>query len=258
MNSNGYEYNRITDIKRLEFITNTIKKNIPAGGEVLDIGCGNGVISRYVAKNGYNVTGMDISEETIAKARSLTNQPNISFSVFDAEKMIADKKQYDAIICSEVLEHLHQPEKLVNVISQILKPSGSLIVTVPNGKGPREVFVTKPVQRLQKSKSFFAKLVFGIKKLLGYKGTTVQSDASDLTHVQFFTLPQLKKIAAENDFTITQVGKSNFVEDVFPFSLLAKRIAFLQKLDCKIADILPASLTGGFFTVWKKQDAITN
>jgi hypothetical protein len=39
---------------------------------------------------------------------------------------------------------------------------------------------------------------------------------------------------------------------VFPFSILSKRIAFLQKMDCAIAEILPYGCTGGFVTVWKK------
>jgi hypothetical protein len=123
---------------------------------------------------------------------------------------------------------------------------------VPNGFGPREVFVTKPMQRLQYKKGALAKFVLWLKKLLGYEGTTIQSSASDLTHIQFFTLKQLQQIAKENQFRITKVGKSNFIEDVFPFSLIAKRVTFLQKLDCKVADILPANMTGGFFTVWKK------
>jgi len=253
MNKKIYEYKRIADIKRVEFIYKTLQTNIPANGRVLDVGCGNGVISRFIGQQGYNVTGIDISEETIQQARSLTSLPNIQFSVQDAEQLVADNQTFDAIICSEVLEHLHQPQNLVNTLYKLLKSDGCLIVTVPNGNGPRETFVTKPVQKLQKDQgSLFSKFVFKIKSMLGYRGTTVQSSASDLTHIQFFTIAQLKELAKKSTFKIIKFGKSNFVEDVFPFSLLTKRIPALQKLDCKIADMLPASFSGGFLTVWKK------
>jgi hypothetical protein len=46
-------------------------------------------------------------------------------------------------------------------------------------------------------------------------------------------------------------GKSNFIEDVFPISFLTKRVRSLQKVDCKIAELLPLRLTGGFLTIWK-------
>jgi len=88
--------------------------------------------------------------------------------------------------------------------------------------------------------------------LFGYKGTTVQSDADDLTHIQFFTRPTLEDLAGKNDFRIIRFGKTNFIEDVFPFSFLAKKIKVLQKWDCAVAERLPYRFTGGFVTVWQK------
>ena len=88
--------------------------------------------------------------------------------------------------------------------------------------------------------------------MLGYSGTTVQSAADNLDHIQFFSKDDLEKLSQLYGFRITGFGKSNFMEDVFPFSLFAKRLVFLQKLDCKIADMLPYNFTGGFFTVWEK------
>jgi hypothetical protein len=140
-------------------------------------------------------------------------------------------------------------------LQQLLHDDGILIVTVPNGKGPRETFVTKPMIALQKKENWLWKTMLKIKGALGYKGTTIQSDAADLTHIQFFTRKSLSKLAGENKFTIQRFGKTNFVEDVFPFSLLTKRVKFLQKFDCAFAEILPYSFTGGFLTVWTKTDA---
>ena len=97
------------------------------------------------------------------------------------------------------------------------------------------------------------RFVQGTKKLFGFGGTTVQSSADDLTHIQFFTKKSLEQLANETSFRIIRFGKTNFIEDVFPFSIFTKRIKFLQKLDCAVAEKLPYTLNGGFVTVWKKK-----
>ena len=245
------EFQRYTDQKRLQFISSMLSKSISNGAEVLDVGCGNGIISRSLGAAGFNVLGVDVSEKAIEKARLLNSFPNVRFEVKSAEQLVADSQQYEAIICSEVLEHLHQPDNLLKVLRQILKENGILIVTVPNGMGGRELLVTKPVQAIMKNFPLCWKWLSSFKSLLGYKGTTVQSDADDLSHVQFFTIESLSALASKGGFKIKYWGKSNFIEDVFPFSLLTKRIRKLQQLDCNLAEWLPLKMTGGFFTVWQ-------
>jgi len=246
------EYNRIADIKRLQFIIHTLKRHIPAGGDVLDVGCGNGIISRGVGREGFNVYGIDVSEKAIEKARALTQFPNVTFDVISAEQLVATGKKYEAVICSEVLEHLDHPEKLLHTLYQSLTDEGILIVTVPNGKGPRELLVTRPVINMQRKNNGLWRMIVKTKSLLGYSGTTVQSDADDLTHVQFFTKKTLQQLAAGNNFHITQFGVTNFADDVFPFSFFTRRIKALQKLDAAIAERLPHQCAGSFVTVWQK------
>ena len=246
-----YEYERIADIKRLNFIAACLQQNIPARARVLDVGCGNGVISRHLGQFGYEVLGIDISQKTIDVARSKNKLPNVRFEAVSAEALTAQGQQYDAVICSEVLEHLHQPGVLLSTIYASLKPEGVLIVTVPNGMGPREVCVTKPMLKARNNPKLWS-FINNIKRGLGFRGTTVQSQADNLDHVQFFTCKDLRELAAAHDFTIVKIAKTNFVEDVFPFSLFTKRIKFLQALDCKVAEVLPVGFTGGFNTVWRK------
>ncbi|HMI60479.1 MAG TPA: methyltransferase domain-containing protein [Puia sp.] len=250
------EFERIADIKRLNFIIEVLRKKLPAGAEVLDVGCGNGVISRSLGAQGFSVRGIDVSEKAIAKAKTLNTFPNVRFEVVSAEQLVAEGSRYYAVICSEVLEHLHEPGKLLQVLNQSLHPDGVLIVTVPNGKGPRESLVTRPFINMQKKNDWKWRMLLKIKSVFGYKGTTVQSDAEDLTHIQFFTKSSLEQLASTNQFRIIQFGKTNFIEDVFPFSFVTKKIKTLQKWDCAIAEVLPYSLTGGFVTVWEKADGI--
>jgi 2-polyprenyl-3-methyl-5-hydroxy-6-metoxy-1,4-benzoquinol methylase len=221
------------------------------------VGCGNGIISRGIGREGYNVFGIDISEKAIEKARSLTDLPNVQFDTISAQELVADGKQYDAVVCSEVLEHLTYPEKLLEVLYQSLKDNGVLIVTVPNGMGPREVLVTKPVIAMQKKNTWAWQTLQKTKRMLGYNGTTVQSSADDLTHIQFFTKRSLERLAAGSRFRIVKFSKTNFIDDVFPFSFIARKIKILQRADGAIAEILPHQLTGSFVSVWEKHPVTT-
>lgn len=246
------EYKRFADIKRLQFIVDTLKSHFPDGATVLDVGCGNGVISRGVGEQGFRVYGIDVSSKTIKKARELTTNDQVTFEVISAEELVATGKKYEAVICSEVLEHLDHPGKLLQTLHESLTDDGILIVTVPNGKGPREMLVTRPMIKLQKKDNFLLKAINSVKRTLGYKGTTVQSDAGDLTHVQFFSKKSLHRLAAENRFTIVSFGVTNFADDVFPFSLVARNSMTMQKLDNAIANRLPHQLAGSFVSVWEK------
>lgn len=246
------EFIRIADKKRVEFITGAIKNSVPTGTSILDIGCGNGIISRAVGAMGYNVTGIDVSPKTIASAISSNNLPNVNFLVVGAGELKPEPGKFAAIICSEVLEHLHHPASMLATIKKSLKDEGILIVTVPNGKGPRELLVTKPVQYLKKKNNFAWRMISSLKKILGYQENTVQSSADDLSHIQFFTQKTLSKLAVSAGFRIAVIKRSNFIEQVFPFSLLAKHSLMLQKLDCALADRLPLRFTSGFMSIWKK------
>ena len=217
------EFERIADIKRLNFIMGVLKAKLPEGAVVLDVGCGNGIISRSLGSHGFNVKGIDVSEKTIEKAKALNKFPNVKFEVISAEQLVADGNKYHAVICSEVLEHLSDPGSLLKVLYQVLNKNGVLIVTVPNGNGPRELLVTRPVVALKRKNNWMWRFVKKMKKVFGYKGTTVQSDADNLTHIQFFTKSGLEQLAGANNFKIVRFGKTNFIEDVFPFSFFTKK-----------------------------------
>lgn len=247
------EYERVVDLKRLAFIEKNLSFLNPESHLILDVGCGNGNISRYLGNLGYRTTGVDISEKAIEKAQSLNTYQNVEFFVKNAEQLNDENRKFDAIICSEVLEHLENPLELLEAIKKILNKDGILIVTVPNGMGPREVLMTKPMQWIRKDNPKVWDVVSKIKQKLGYSGQTIQSDADNLDHIQFFTFADLKQMAETNNFDIVDHEKSDFLEDVFPFSLFTKRIKALQRLDCKMADQLPKFCAGGFHTAWRRK-----
>jgi 2-polyprenyl-3-methyl-5-hydroxy-6-metoxy-1,4-benzoquinol methylase len=242
-------YKDVEDFKRLDFIVNTIKSLNKPDAKILDIGCGNGNISLALGSIGFNVTGVDIDPTSIEKARQINTFKNVKFDVLDANAFNV-KDEFDAIVCSEVLEHLLDPSELVQSIFSILKKEGLLVATVPNGWGPREVFITKPMQWLHRNKLDNTMLRF--KKILGYSNHTQQSSNPDLTHVQFFSAGKFRSILESAGFIQLKWSNADFVERVFPYSWLTRRMYSLQKFDCAVADYIPKQLSSGFYTAWIK------
>jgi 2-polyprenyl-3-methyl-5-hydroxy-6-metoxy-1,4-benzoquinol methylase len=242
-------YKDVEDFKRLDFIVDSIRNLNRKNVKILDIGCGNGNISLALGSQGFNVTGVDIDNTSIENARKLNTFANVKFELLDANAF-AMKEEFDAIVCSEVLEHLDKPEELVTSIFSILKKDGILVATVPNGWGPREVLITKPMQWLHKNK--MDRLMLKFKKLLGYSNNTLQSSNPDLTHVQFFSAGKFKHILESAGFKKLKWDNADFIERVFPYSFLTRRIRGLQTFDCAIADYIPKQLSSGFYTAWLK------
>ncbi len=248
-------YDKAVDLKRLHFIASNLSAHPPAADtQVLDVGCGNGHISLFLGSLGYDVLGIDVSEKVIDKARVLNTQANVRFEVVSAETLSTLHTHYSIIICSEVLEHLSTPEDTLHAIARLLKKDGVLFVTVPNGKGPREVLVTQPMQKLHRHPGMMLRIVTWAKKMMGYSGKTVQSDADDLEHVQFFSKPDLLSLASRTGFSVSKFEHADCISDVFPFSFFFKKSKMLQKIDCKMADRLPSGLTSGFHTLWVKRN----
>jgi 2-polyprenyl-3-methyl-5-hydroxy-6-metoxy-1,4-benzoquinol methylase len=242
-------YKDFEDFKRLDFIVESINSLNSKNISVLDIGCGNGNIAMALGAVGYNVKGIDIDKNSIELASNKNTLPNVKFEVYDANSFTINNS-FDAIVCSEVLEHLDKPWELVASVFNILKPGGVFVATVPNGFGPREVLITKPMQWLHRKN--LDKSIISFKKMLGYGNTTLQSSNADLTHTQFFTKGKFAAMLLNAGFKELRWNNADFIERIFPYSWLTKRIYFLQKLDCAFADHIPKQLTSGFYTAWTK------
>lgn len=106
---------------------------------VLDYCCGNGQISIFLAKNGAEIVGIDISDVSIQDARNNAIhegvENNTSFSVMDAEKLEFDDDKFDIIICAGVLHHL-DIQKAYSELARVLKPEGEIICVEPLAHNP--------------------------------------------------------------------------------------------------------------------------
>ena len=100
--------------------------NVKAGADVLDVACGTGVLFLdYLARNVGSLTGIDISPEMVKNARE--KFPQVQVLCADVEEAVFDKK-FDCIMVYNAFPHFPNPERLIAVLSNLLKPGGTLTV----------------------------------------------------------------------------------------------------------------------------------
>lgn len=124
-------------VARLKFIGKAVKALALEDAEVADLGCGSGVILCEVLaqRPRWRGHGLDISEAAVAYARRLAEHKGISeraeFRTGDIAHLPYATQSLDLVIASEVIEHMPEPERVINEIARVLKPGGQLILTMP-------------------------------------------------------------------------------------------------------------------------------
>ena len=102
------------------------------GINLLDIGCGGGLLSEPMCRLGANVTGIDASEKNIeiAKIHAKKNNLNINYICTSPEKI--EKKNFDVILNMEIVEHVENVNLFLESSSNLLKKNGLMFVATIN------------------------------------------------------------------------------------------------------------------------------
>ncbi len=106
-----------------------------AGEDVLDVGCGGGILSEAMAHRGANVTGIDMGEAPLGVARLHLLESNLEVDYQQASaEDFADTHEhaFSVITCLEMLEHVPDPASVLNACHRMLKPGGHLFVSTIN------------------------------------------------------------------------------------------------------------------------------
>ena len=152
-----------------------VLRHLPQGRgnpKILDIGCGQGMLVRFLLRNGYDdVSGIDVSASQIALALQL-GTPNVEHAdLFEFAGREAGS--CDALVALDVIEHFDRADvqRVFDAFSRLLRPGGTLILRTPNGSSP-------------------------------YSGRYL---FSDLTHGLIYTNHSLDQVAAVTGFTDVRV-----------------------------------------------------
>jgi 2-polyprenyl-6-hydroxyphenyl methylase / 3-demethylubiquinone-9 3-methyltransferase len=126
---------------RTKFITDGLDLS---GRKVLDVGCGGGILTEALAKEGARATGIDLSRDSIeaAKVHAAQQGLNIDYRYENIEETASKYAgQFDAITCMEMLEHVPEPGKVIDACSRLLKPGGHAFFSTINRTPKAFLFV---------------------------------------------------------------------------------------------------------------------
>jgi SAM-dependent methyltransferase len=196
--------------------------------ELLDIGCGDGyLLTQLASKIDAHLYGVDVYE---MEATSWT------YKMADLTKGLPfDDEMFDLIVLGEVIEHVPDPDYLLEEIWRALKPGGKVIVTTPNlASWANRILLLLGIQPLFTETSSRKKLGRRF-KFLG-QGSSVEG------HLKIFTLPALRELIVASGFKIDHVWGVPFF---FPFPI-SKFDEFLTAVP---------SLSSGLFVLAEKADA---
>ena len=103
--------------------------------QVVDIGCGGGILAESMARAGAKVTGLDMAEASleVAKLHGLESGVKVDYVCSTAEAFAeANEAKFDVVTCMEMLEHVPDPASVVMACAKLVKPGGHVFFSTLN------------------------------------------------------------------------------------------------------------------------------
>jgi len=187
-NKKFYSINR----KSLNFFRDWLLRE-SRGKKVLDYCCGNGEQAIFLAKNGIEVVGIDISDTSIENCRQIARQEKVdnkaTFLVMDAEKTEFPDNHFDTILCAGVLHHL-DTSKAFPELSRITKPGGKVICDEP--------LVYNPIFHLYRKMTPHLRTAWEMEHILSKKDLDVAKESFAGVETNFFHLFSVAAVPFRN------------------------------------------------------------
>lgn len=112
---------------RNPWILRKIRELAPDPGrplQALDVGCGGGFLSNFLAKEGLSVTGIDLSESSLAIARRKDETQSVIYVRANAYEMPFENESFDVVTSTDFLEHVEDPKRVLREVARCLKTGG--------------------------------------------------------------------------------------------------------------------------------------
>ncbi|HEY2708201.1 MAG TPA: class I SAM-dependent methyltransferase [Caulobacteraceae bacterium] len=164
-----------------------------AGGRLLEVGCGEGWLLAAAQDAGFDVRGLDFSDDGLKRLHPAL-LPKATFGdVFESlDGLIADGAQFEVVAMEHVLEHVLDPERLLETLPRVIAPGGVVAITVPNDFSPAQQALRAAGQI---DRDFWV---------------------APPQHLNYFDAPSLGRLLARSSFEVA-IGYASFPIDWFLF-----------------------------------------
>ncbi len=106
-----------------------------ADKEVLDVGCGGGILSESMARAGAKVLGIDLGRSVldVAELHALEAAVPVAYRAVAAEDLARERPgSFDVVTCMEMLEHVPDPGATLGALAQLVRPGGNIVLSTLN------------------------------------------------------------------------------------------------------------------------------
>lgn len=242
-------YRDPVDLKKMRFLIDALSAIDSSPLDILEVGCGSGNIARPLAFLGHRVLATDIDAASLEFMR-LQELPSSLELQLSGLTELPEGRRFDAIIASEVLEHVADPATALSAFRGALTPRGLVLVTIPNGHGPWEIGQALSPRRAAGWLARKTGLYRPIKKRLVVQREEKDAETSTFNfespHLQHFTLGGFESMARQAGYDIRSRKHSDGPLTFFPGG---RRISWLARADCRLVDHLPHWLASGWYFV---------
>ncbi len=177
----------------LEILDGIGKSDIRARFKVLDLGCGDGVVTKYIAADDrFSVIGVDSDMERLNRARLILGNDKVKFMEADLARLSLKDSETDVILLHHVIEHVEDDARLLKNCFNLLRDKGTLILGIPN------------------EDSLFGKISRFLHRALYEKGE----------HVHFYSERRIVDMLKEQGFEIKRIGRIGFLFPLYYLHIL--------------------------------------